>query len=138
VHDVLLKGRSFWTVRIPQSCSWGWRKLLKLRLEARNLLSHEVRDVSTIFLWHDRWHPNGELYQTYGHKIVYDAASNLHAKVSSVIHNKEWCWCLARSENKVDIQGKLSLIQIKESDKAVWSLSRRKFQLCSNMAAPKE
>jgi hypothetical protein len=50
---------------------------------------------------------------------VYDAASNLQAKVSSVIQNKEWCWCLARSEDMVEIQSKLSLIQIKESDKAV-------------------
>ena len=136
VHDELLKGRSFWTVKVPQSCSWGWRKLLKLRLEARDLLSHEVGDGSTISLWHDRWHPNGVLYQTYGHRIVYDAASNLQAKVSSVIQNKEWCWCPARSEDMVEIQSKLSLIQIKESDKVVWSLSRRKFQLCSNMAAP--
>jgi hypothetical protein len=123
VHDVLLKGKSFWAVRIPQSCSWGWRKLLKLRLEARDLLTHEVGDGSTIFLWHDRWHPNGVLYQTYGHRVVYDAASNLHAKVSSVIHNKEWCWCPARSEDMVDIQRKLSLIQIKESDKVVWALT---------------
>ena len=34
VHDELLKGRSFWTVKVPQSCSWGWRKLLKLRLRS--------------------------------------------------------------------------------------------------------
>lgn len=52
----VLKGRSFWTVRIPQECSWGWRKLLKLRSEARCLLSHEVGDGigNNIFLWHDR------------------------------------------------------------------------------------
>jgi hypothetical protein len=25
VHDELLKGSSFWTVKVPQSCSWGWR-----------------------------------------------------------------------------------------------------------------
>jgi hypothetical protein len=31
IHSELLKGRSFWTVKIPQDCSWGWRKLLKLR-----------------------------------------------------------------------------------------------------------
>ena len=54
--------------------------------------------------------PNGVLYQTYEHKIVYDAASNLQAKVSSVIQNKEWCWCPARSEDMVEIQSKLSLI----------------------------
>jgi hypothetical protein len=101
----------------------GMEELLKLRLEARDLLSHEVGDGSTISLWHDRWHPNGVLYQTYGHRIVHDAASNLQAKVSSVIQNKEWCWCPARLEDMAEIQSKLSLIQIKESDKAVWSLT---------------
>ena len=101
----------------------GMEELLKLGLEARDLLSHEVRDGSTISLWHDRWHPNGVLYQTYGHRIVHDAASNLQAKVSSVIQNKEWCWCPARLEDMAEIQSKLSLIQIKESDKAVWSLT---------------
>ena len=55
------------------------------------------------------------LYQTYGHRIVY----NLHAKVSCVIHNKEWCWGTTRLEEIVDIKSKLSLIQIKESDKVV-------------------
>jgi hypothetical protein len=35
VHAILLKGRSFWQVRIPQICSWSWRKLLKLRDDAR-------------------------------------------------------------------------------------------------------
>ena len=47
----------------------------------------------------------------------------MHAKVSCVIHNKEWCWGLARLEEIVDIKSKLSLIQIKESDKVVWSLT---------------
>jgi hypothetical protein len=66
VYGELLKGRSFWTVKIPQECSWGWKKLMKLRTEARSLLSHEVGYGSNIFLWHDRWHPNGVLYQMYG------------------------------------------------------------------------
>jgi hypothetical protein len=29
------QGRSFWQVCIPQICSWSWRKLLKLRDDAR-------------------------------------------------------------------------------------------------------
>uniref|UniRef100_A0A2N9J3H3 Reverse transcriptase domain-containing protein n=1 Tax=Fagus sylvatica TaxID=28930 RepID=A0A2N9J3H3_FAGSY len=117
IHSELLKGRSFWTVKIPQDCSWGWRKLLKLRADARSLLSFEVGDGKNIFLWHDCWHPNGTLYQKYGHRIVYDAASSLNAKVSSILQNKEWCWRPARSEDLVDIQSKLSLVQIKDSDK---------------------
>ena len=123
IHSELLKGRSFWTVKIPQDCSLGWRKLLKLRADARSLLSFEVGDGKNIFLWHDCWHPNGTLYQKYGHRIVYDAASSLNAKVSSILQNKEWCWRPARSEDLVDIHSKLSLVQIKDSDRAIWLLN---------------
>jgi hypothetical protein len=123
VSSELLKGRSFWIVKIPQDCSLGWRKLLKLRSEARRLLSFVVGDGSNIFLWHDSWHPNGVLYQEYGHMIVYDAASSINAKVSSVLHNHEWCWRPARSEILVDIQSKLSLVQLGDSNKAIWLLN---------------
>ena len=104
MHSELLKGRSFWLVKPPQDCSLGWRKLLKLRSIARNLLSFEVGDANNIFLCHDRWHLNVVLYQVYGHRTVYDAASSINAKVKSVLHNNEWCWKPARSEDLVDIQ----------------------------------
>ena len=50
--------------------------MLKLRNEARQFLSHEVGDGHSIFLWHDRWHPNGVLHQVNGHRILYDAKVN--------------------------------------------------------------
>ena len=87
------------------------------------MISYEVGDGSTIFLWHDRWHPNGVLSQVYGHKIVYEVASFLNAKVSNVLQDKEWCWCPTRSEEMVDIQIKMSLNPITHSDRVVWSLT---------------
>jgi hypothetical protein len=48
-----LKGRSFWQVNIPQSWSWSWKKLLKLRDLAKNFISFKVGDGSQIFLWYD-------------------------------------------------------------------------------------
>uniref|UniRef100_A0A2N9FAP0 Reverse transcriptase domain-containing protein n=1 Tax=Fagus sylvatica TaxID=28930 RepID=A0A2N9FAP0_FAGSY len=47
--------------------------------------------------------------KVYGHRTVYDAASSINAKVKSVLHNNEWCWKPARSEDLVDIQSKLSM-----------------------------
>ena len=38
--------------------------------------------------------------------------------MSSVLQNKEWYWKPARSE-LVDVESKLSLIQIKEGDRAI-------------------
>ena len=31
INENLLRGRSFWVTKISIKCSWGWRKLLKLR-----------------------------------------------------------------------------------------------------------
>ena len=75
------------------------------------------------FLWLDRWHPDGILYQVYGHRIVYDAASSLEAKVDSVLKNEEWDWKPERSEELVIIQSKLNLVKIKEKDSEFWLAS---------------
>ena len=96
---------------------------MKSRIEARKLISYEVGDGNNIFLWHNKWHPNGVLLEEYGHRIIYDATSTFNAKVSSVLRNKEWVWRPARSENLVEIQSKLSQIQIMDYDRAIWSIS---------------
>jgi hypothetical protein len=31
VETTWLKGRSFWHIPIPSTCSWSWKNLLKLR-----------------------------------------------------------------------------------------------------------
>jgi hypothetical protein len=54
---------------------------------------------------------------------VYDAVSSINAKVNSVLHNNEWCWKPARSEDLVDIQSKLSMVHIGDCDKAIWMLN---------------
>ena len=44
VHTYLLQGKSFRNVQIPNSCSWGWRKILKVRdLSKKKVL--KVRDM---------------------------------------------------------------------------------------------
>lgn len=58
VHEILLKGRSFWVEKTPQDCTWGWRNVLKLRAESKNFISHEVGDGKNFFLWLDNWHPD--------------------------------------------------------------------------------
>ncbi len=34
VHDFLLKGMCFWSIKIPLDSSWGWRTIFKLRQKA--------------------------------------------------------------------------------------------------------
>lgn len=124
VHSYLVKGKSFWGVKAPQNSSWVWRKILNLRNLVRPLVRFEVGTSSNIFLWHDWWHPDGVLIQKYGARIIYDAASTLLARFSSVIRSKEWYWKPERSHNLVLIQSKVSLISISDSDQAVWIPSK--------------
>jgi hypothetical protein len=82
-----LKGKSFWQVSIPHSCSWSWKKLLKLRELAKNFIQFKVGDGSQIFLWYDHWHPDGCLFEKIRFRAIYDAGSCVGAKVSSIIRN---------------------------------------------------
>ena len=114
VHENLLKGKCFWTVKKHQDCTYGWRTMLKLQEEARQFLRYEVGDGNKIFLWHDNWHPDGILFLKYGYRIVYDAASRVEAKVASVLKDKQWIWNPVRSDALVNVQSKLFLVDRKE------------------------
>jgi hypothetical protein len=55
---------------------------------------------------------------------VYDAASHVDAKLSSVLVDKQWVWRPARSEDLVSIQSFLPSIQISDFNKPSWMLSK--------------
>jgi hypothetical protein len=57
---------------------------------AKRILKFEVGTGENIFLWFDCWHPDGILIDVFGHRVVYDAQSNLKAKLSSIILNGDW------------------------------------------------
>jgi hypothetical protein len=124
IHNYMLKGKSFWCVKIPQNCSWCWRKILKLRGIAKSFLKHEIGDGKSIHLWIDNWHPSGVLVERYGYRIVYDSQSRLDARLDSVIRNGNWCWKPAHSDSLVEIQSKLSEIRFGVADKPIWTISR--------------
>ncbi|KAK3199256.1 hypothetical protein Dsin_022671 [Dipteronia sinensis] len=79
VKENLLRGKSFWQVSIPQICTWSWRKLLKLRDEAKHFVSFDVGNGKNIYLWFDACHPDVVLYKKYGCRVIYDAHSKLEA-----------------------------------------------------------
>ena len=124
IHANLLKGKCFWTPKIPQECTWSWRAILKLRDEVRKFIRFEVGDGKSIFLWHDLWHPAGVLIQIFGSRVTYDAACNLEAKMDSVLKDKTWIWRLSRSDALVTIQCQLFLVELKDEDKALWQVTK--------------
>jgi hypothetical protein len=122
VHAYLLKGKSFWSVSIPQNCSWCWRKLLKMRNLARGFLKFEVGDGRNIHLWFDHWHPLRVLFDKFGYRVIYDSQSHLDAKVDSVFRNGVWRWKPARSDALVDIHSRLSEVHLGPYDKPIWTI----------------
>jgi hypothetical protein len=90
VKENMLKKKSFWSVGIPKTCSWSWRKILKLRDIAKRFLKFEVGNRENIHMWLDSWHPYSILLETFGQRVVYDAHSTVEAKLSIVILNGDW------------------------------------------------
>ena len=63
----------------------------------------------------------GKLY-----RVIYDAASNYEARVSTVLKNKLWSWNPIRSDHLGSIQRKLHhLVVLKEDDRALWANSNK-------------
>ena len=76
-------------------------------------------------MWLDSWHPSSILLETFGQMVVYDAHSNVKAKLSSVILNGDWFWTPARFEALVEIQSKLPKLYLGMHDKAIWIASKK-------------
>ena len=68
-------------------------------------------DGANIFWRLDFWSPGGP-YEKFGHRVVYDAASSVNAKLASFISDRNWDWGHARSEDLVTILSKLPLLEI--------------------------
>ena len=100
------------------------RKLLNLRLEAQKFLKFEVGNGQAIHLWADWWHLECALYDRFGYRVIYDANSNINAKLSTVLRDSNWFWGSARSEDLVVIQSQLSMVDLGESDTPVWVVSK--------------
>ncbi|KAK1554682.1 hypothetical protein Q3G72_015780 [Acer saccharum] len=52
-------------------------------------------------------HPDGVIYEKYGHRVIYDAHSKLKARLESIIQNGQWYWHAAHSDHIVNIQSRL-------------------------------
>ncbi|KAL2247985.1 UNVERIFIED_CONTAM: hypothetical protein Sindi_2650800 [Sesamum indicum] len=73
--------------------SWGWRKILRLRMFLRTMVDYRIGDGRNFFLWQDPWHHLGPLCDTFPRGprlLVLDESS----KLSTVIHEGVWQWPL--------------------------------------------
>ena len=64
------------------------------------------------------------LQDKFGHRVVYEAASTVNAKLASVMNGRKLNWGPVRSKNLVTILHKLPMIKFGDNDKAWWIPSR--------------
>ncbi|XP_059441719.1 uncharacterized protein LOC132174022 [Corylus avellana] len=113
--------RHIWSIFARSGSIWvAW-----LRDIAKRFLKFEAGNGDNIHMWLDLWHPVGILIEQYGFRAVYDAQSNIEAKLSSVICNGDWFWKPVRSEALVDIEARLSKVCLGQCDKPIWLGSKK-------------
>ena len=55
VNRTVLKRKNFWSMAIPEDCSWVWRNILKLRNSAMPFFSYKIGNGKNISFWFDPW-----------------------------------------------------------------------------------
>jgi len=70
IRSNLLRGRNFWTIKMPENCSWAWGKILKLRSLAWPKMKDIIGDGMTTSLWFDNWHPHNPLADSYDERFM--------------------------------------------------------------------
>ncbi|XP_028117723.1 uncharacterized protein LOC114315305 [Camellia sinensis] len=122
VKSYLLKGRSFWCLKVPSDPSWVWRKLLDLRSIIAPLIKYNVGNGKATFLWFDNWLPLGPLFNRFGDRVISNSGIQKFAKVEAVIYGSRWKWPVCRTWELNEIKAavpadmKPSLV----NDKVVW------------------
>lgn len=124
VHSNLIKGRSFWLLKVPQDSSWSWKKILNLCEVAKSFLKFKVGDGSSISLWLEAWHPDGILLDKYSFRVIYVSSNRVDAKLSSMMKNGDSNLLPARSEELVAIQICLSLVDFGAQYTPLWLPSK--------------
>ncbi|KAL2252009.1 UNVERIFIED_CONTAM: hypothetical protein Sindi_2323200 [Sesamum indicum] len=64
LHQGRLQHTSIWTIT-DQRGSWGWRKILRLRIFLRNMVDYRIGDGRSFLLSQDPWHHLGPLCESF-------------------------------------------------------------------------
>ncbi|GJU46328.1 reverse transcriptase domain, reverse transcriptase zinc-binding domain protein [Tanacetum coccineum] len=72
--------------------SWGWRKILQVRLLVRQYIWYRLGDGSKVSAWFDNWCAISPLYDIIPNLDIYRAGFQVSSKVSELIVNGNWVW----------------------------------------------
>ncbi|KAL0439685.1 UNVERIFIED_CONTAM: LINE-1 retrotransposable element O protein [Sesamum latifolium] len=99
---------SVWTVS-DRTGSWGWQKLLRLRVLLQPFIEYKIGSGSSISLWHDPWHELGPLILRFpmGPRHTATLPTDL---LNAVIMEGVWSWPLITNIESVEIIHSLRII----------------------------
>ena len=90
VNKTVLVRNNFWNLSIPKDCSWIWRKVLQLRVEARNYISYKIENGDSILLWFDPWWNKKSLASSLLDPAIAAVDSTHRATLHSLIYAGNW------------------------------------------------
>ena len=96
VHTYLLQGKNFWYVHIPNNCSGGWRKILKLRDMVKPSFSRSIGNGVRTALCHGNWNSKGASFPKFVFRLVFEAVYIFYANVSSTLQEDNLIYPRAR------------------------------------------
>ncbi|KAL0454795.1 UNVERIFIED_CONTAM: hypothetical protein Slati_0818700 [Sesamum latifolium] len=119
IRTYRLKNNMVWTAN-PNSGSWCWRKILRLRGPVLNCIRYDVGPGSERMVWKDPWHPLGVLIHRFpwGPQIC---GISIDERLSVVMQNGEWAWPEILNIEHREITDMLP--QIGQTDAVHWTFS---------------
>ncbi|XP_074342091.1 uncharacterized protein LOC141679505 [Apium graveolens] len=90
VNKTVLKGKKFWTTKLPSDCSWIWKKVLKFRPLAMRFVSYKIGNGSSISIWFDPWWQHSCLTSTVFSPIISQSGLNHSDNLDAIICNGVW------------------------------------------------
>ncbi|GJR06230.1 putative reverse transcriptase domain-containing protein [Tanacetum coccineum] len=92
IHTYKLRNRSFWDLPIKDNVSWGWLKLLQLRVLVRPFFSVKLGNGRDTSVWHDSWCSHCPLSRLISPRDIYSEGFNNQAMVADFVINNVWTW----------------------------------------------
>ncbi|KAK1441004.1 hypothetical protein QVD17_06840 [Tagetes erecta] len=78
IHVYKLKGNSIWEVPVKRNMSYGWRKILQLRVDIRQFIWRKIGNGERIHVWSDNWCSYSPLRQVITPREIYRAGFDLN------------------------------------------------------------
>ncbi|GMH14545.1 hypothetical protein Nepgr_016386 [Nepenthes gracilis] len=92
IHQNRIKDQCIWTLKVPVSTPWYWRKIMKLWSFMCTHTTYSIGDGSETFLWLDNWHPFDPLRDVNTDYTRLVSVLPWDVKVTDIIRDDQWSW----------------------------------------------